>query len=268
MGPAVSVNRTRVNNDFSSSVYAGCAIPNAVNVTNLEDITYTQPAHCPPSSKGLHIEQNAVLDAQCVINTLQKQLAETISKMESNAQAALGFAVSTNVNDIQNQISQKLTTKCEAASATNKVEIKGADVTACQLVVIQNATARMACQLDALQDLVNRVESEQKAESSGTSFFGLIFGSTGGIIVTIAIVIIIIIIIIIVITKYSKKFQKGGFLNYQKFHGNLILCAITLLVILLMINIYQSRLKSHANSILFRQMRQLVDYARGRLQLK
>jgi len=188
MGAAISTNTTTINTDLSSSVYNKCEAAKLDNTFYGSGLHYDQPETCPKDSKGFLVEQAVALRADCTIKTLQDSTAEAIAKQSATAQAGLGIAVSTNVSDIRNSISQNLEQTCGGSSTTNKVGLTDTYVRACNLVVIQNATANESCKLDALQKLAAVAETGQEAESVGL-FGGLGVGGLIGIIIAVVIVI-------------------------------------------------------------------------------
>ena len=176
MGASVSTNTSAVNNDFSSQEYATCGNTVASNTIDIHSLKYTQPPGCPADSKGFLAQQTSAVKADCVIGILQQNVADTVSKMNADAQAGLGFAVSTDSSNISNQIKNKISASCGDKSSTNQASISDTEVTACNLAIIQDASAQSSCAINTLQAITSNVQSTQDTSAKGGSLFGDLFG--------------------------------------------------------------------------------------------
>jgi len=192
MGASISVNRQTVQNELITQAVNSCPPVAGANVVNWSGVTLRQPPGCPPDS-SFDISQASVVDATCLLNSMQNVAASTIGNLDANAQAGLGLAATRNESDIRNQISNITNNTCAGVSTTNYVNWQDVDIESCRLAVTQNATQNVRCQIDATQDLINKVATTMTSQAEGGSIFGNIFGSgPGGIIVLVVIAVLII----------------------------------------------------------------------------
>lgn len=187
MGASISSNVAVVNDDFTSSQYQSCGKGTVSNTVDISKVKYTQPANCPAGSTGFSINQAASLDASCVINSLQNATAQVANNLSADAKAGLGLAISSNVSDVQNSITNKVTQKCANVSDTQVANISDSTITACNMAIIQNANLKQSCQLQASQDIATQVSVTAKGEASGLNPTAL-FGIIGGVILLLIIV--------------------------------------------------------------------------------
>lgn len=222
MGASVSTSQTQVNNDFTSEDYASCGTTSSSNEVDLSQVTFsTAGLNCPADSTGFSINQGASVNASCAITVLQKNLADSIAKLDTNTQTGLGFSYSQDSTDISNQITTKNTTKCGAASSSNIAKISQTQVTACDMAIIQDATDQQSCIINNMQDISAKTKATTTSTTKGGSIFGDLFGSSSvgtwiALILCLVFVVIIIILIISLVAEGKKaaaqaKAQRGGF---------------------------------------------------------
>ena len=189
MGAAVSTNVSTIRNNLTESAYQSCPNIGTANSATLSGVTYTTPQWCPAGSPGFEIDQTATVDANCVIGSMQKSIADSASALSANAQTGLGFAVSTDKSKTEQNIQTYLTQTCGNQNASNTVDFKNVNVEACTFRVLQNASDKSVCQLSALQDQASKVATNEAA--SATGWFGGGFGIMGIVLVLILVCVLI-----------------------------------------------------------------------------
>lgn len=197
MGAVASTNVVDPKLDLISTAYNQCPSVSVSNTITIDNVTFEPNDNCTDSE--FLLKQNAGATAECVIGNLQASTADVLSNLSAEAQAGLGLTASTNVADIALQIEQKLENDCNYASAENMAAIKDTVIRACNLRVIQDATAKQSCKINNLQDIAAKVETTAKASSEGLTLANFLGGG---------LIILIIIIVIVVIIYYFTKGKK------------------------------------------------------------
>lgn len=199
MGVGASTNKVTQENNIISSSYAKCPNVSVGNILDISNLIHKPNPACKKSS--FVINQKAGVEADCLLNSMQKNLAETLSKQDAKVQGGLGFQFSTNVNNLKNQIETKLEASCGNRSTTNKANISDTYIGACDFKYVAEASDKSSCEINLLQDTSSKLINEQKAEAEGLTLasFLLGYGLFSGIIM-----LIIIIVVIVVIIKAAK----------------------------------------------------------------
>lgn len=181
MGAAISTNVSRTENEIISKAVNQCKRGTASNELYLKGITHDPAPTC--KNPTFSVQQSAVVDADCFINALQNNMADTIKKMQATTQAGFGIAGSTNIDEGKQKINAALTNSCGGVSATQVIDAKDITSRACDMTFIQNATAQSKCKIDALQDAALKTESNMDAGATGASLASILFGSGSSVIV-------------------------------------------------------------------------------------
>ena len=247
MGASVTTNAQTLENNLITQSVQSCPPVSGSNVINWTGVNVDIPPQCPAGSR-VNINQAAVVDANCVLSSLQDSAAETAQKLNADAQAGLGFAVSTNVANTKNNISQYTTQTCAGTSTSNTVDFKDVNIKACDLTVTQNATANVACQINAVQDQISKISSNLSGSTQGGSIFGNLFGlGRIGSIIIIIIVVIVILVIVILLIKFlgSSKSVNPDAIELAELAGGsydsnkpyiILIVVILLIVVVFMVN--------------------------------
>lgn len=204
MGASVSTNTSSIENDILTASVQGCPTTTAAsNNIVWNGVNITIPPDCPKGS-GVNLDQASVVDATCLLSSMQETTAKAALQLSAPAQAALGFAVSTNVDNTKNSLSQYTEQVCAGASTSNYVNWQDVTLDTCDVTIVQNATSNSTCQINATQDQINTIAKDLNAQASGGSIFGSLFGTTGlG-------SIIIIIVALIIVALIAFFLLRGG----------------------------------------------------------
>lgn len=228
MGASVTTNTNKITQDVLQKTYNTCSSSSSSNVVSIDGFTFSCPKACGKDC-SVNFSQQASMDAKCVIDNLQDSAAQWASQLDAQAQTGLGFAVSTNVNDQKNKINQILENKCGSQPASNVANYKNIHIKSCKADVVQNASDKVACQINNTQDMISQIVD--KSKGSATGFWGSGWGYfTIGIIVLIALSIIAGGIVAIVKASKSGKtsdvdvyasgeYQDGGFFSLTTTEG-------------------------------------------------
>ncbi|AKI80057.1 putative myristoylated membrane protein [Acanthamoeba polyphaga mimivirus] len=211
MGASASTNQQIIENKIINEAYNSCPSIGTANVTTLSGIKFEPPANCNPPSAFV-IGQTATVDSNCLLTNLQKGAASTASKLSSQSKAGLGISVSTNINEVENSITNISNNSCAGLATNNVVDITDTVIKSCQFRVVQNASSKVSCQINNTQNLISKIAADAAAQAKGGSIFGDLFGGgLGGIIAAIIIIVVIAIIIGLVVyfIKQSSK-NKGA----------------------------------------------------------
>lgn len=208
MGIGVSSNTTSNYTNLTSEAFNSCPTVTASNIVSIDNVKFQPDKLCyapgQPQPEAT-IDQNAGVNATCVITALQKSISQLVAEQTAAVQGGLGFQYSSNSSDIETQITQKLANSCGSQSSTNAASVSDTIITACQWHFVENATVQESCQINELQSIANSVSQKQDASTKGASVLGSLFGSTGGIIITVFIGIAIVVAVIVVIVVISKQ---------------------------------------------------------------
>lgn len=248
MGASVSTSSVTSENNIITKSTNSCGKTVASNVLNISGIKWNPPQYCGKESK-FTVDQVAKVDADCFINSLQENLADSVAKLNAQAQTGLGVAVSTNVSDIKQSITSIVENECKGASSTNVVAAKDIESTGCQMQFFQNATAKSKCKIDALQKMAIKSDTTADTTAAGANLGSLLFGSWGGIGLTSLIVLIVVGIIGYYLWSRSQNKaveeadadteedatdseQKGGnFFNKKNYSITIIMILLVLVVV-------------------------------------
>jgi flagellar basal body-associated protein FliL len=208
MGASVSTNQQTITNNMITNATNSCPTISTVNAVNISGLNYSQPPNCPAGS-GFNINQAAVVDATCLLTSLQNTAAQVAQSLSADAQAGLGISVSTNVSDIETSIAQNTTNTCTNTSTRNVANIADTTIRSCNFTLTQNATENVSCQINATQGIIDKIATQSAATAKGGSIFGDLFGGGIGGIITV-IVIIIVLAVVAGVAFYFLRGKKGS----------------------------------------------------------
>ena len=174
MGASSSTNVAKAETSMINSAYNSCGNVVASNEADFKHINFDPSPGCKTSE--FVIKQGAAIDSKCLIDSLQQQAAQSASKLGAKSQAGLGFAVSTNVSDTKQKFASYLTNKCQNLSSSNKAKLEDIKVKACNMILVQDASANSACQINAAQEAISKIAQEETADAQGATLAGLLFG--------------------------------------------------------------------------------------------
>lgn len=211
MGAQASASRNTIENDFITKAYNKCPNVSANNEINLSGVQFRPDMNPMCKNPKFEINQSAGVEADCVVKNIQDTLAETVSKMSTQSQGGLGFQASASSSDIKTQIEQMVENDCGNQSASNKADISDTLVTACDWHFVQNATAKSSCAIDSLQQMSNKVSSQQDTAATGLTLASFLTGY-GGIMTAVVAIILISGLGYGTYTYYNenKESQQGG----------------------------------------------------------
>lgn len=177
MGAQASTAINKINNEVLSESYSRCPKATASNTAELLKIEHDPNPSCNASQ--FKIDQNAAVDASCVLTNMQESLAKVVSETSAKVQGGFGIGVSTSLSDIKNIIKNKIEQDCGDDKSINAV--KASDITsrACDFLLLQNADAKTTCLLAATQKTALDVKTKVEADTTG------FLGGFGGILVII-----------------------------------------------------------------------------------
>lgn len=208
MGTSLSTNIQNIQNEIITTATNECTTPgNSVNALYIHDVYFKTPPDCKDSDKT--ITQAAVVNSDCIINSLQYNAALAATKLSAPAQTGLGLSISTDYNVLETDISNTVTNKCSSApegSATGSGNVIYADnvvIDSCNFSLVQNATYQQTCEINETQDMIADIASDLAAETSG--FFD---GTFGKVILWIIIGIFVLVVLLVfgfVILKMMKS---------------------------------------------------------------
>lgn len=205
MGAQASTNKTSTTNDLVTQAYNSCPNVSTSNSLVLKNVTHSpDPVLCAGKDTGFSLNQTAAVDANCVITSLQQNAADAISKLDATAQGGLGFTASTNINDINTQITNQLNNQCGSLSASNTINGENLTVTACNFSAVQNASLKSMCQINALQKTATAATTTSASTATGLTLASFLTGYSP----YIAIAIVAAVVIILGIWLYFKFGKK------------------------------------------------------------
>ena len=204
MGASVSTNATTVENEIVSKALQTCPVVSGSNVTSISNTTFSPWPGCDKSS--FNVKQSTSISSECALSSLQKAAAESAQQLSAEAQATLGFSVSTNVADTENSLKVLTEQTCKDVSTTNIVDVDNVTFHTCDVYITQDATANTSCQIDATQDQISDIAVEMAAESSGWGWWEIL-ALIGGIILLIILLIGGVFLIRMLMGMGSKKQQ-------------------------------------------------------------
>ncbi len=149
MGASKSKSKAEINNTVINESYNKCPSTTAINQASIKNVVFQPMDTC--TSSTFNIDQSASVDATCLISAMQESLASVINKMDTTAKAGIGYANAKSNVEINNILKNKIENECSGASPTNIANVQDTIIRACDFKIIQNATAKQACQIGALQ---------------------------------------------------------------------------------------------------------------------
>ena len=193
MGGQSSKSEQQFETDITSEAFNECKGANVSNSIIINQVQH-RPEYNPActADSTFRVEQGANVESKCLISHLQQITADSIANLDAEAQAGLGFAFSENKNEILTQLNTKVENECTGLSLENKAEISDTVITACNFMVIQDATVKDSCVINSLQNTANRATVESRSTASGASIWGILFGEgTSWLLLIVAIIVVI-----------------------------------------------------------------------------
>lgn len=209
MGASSSKSKAEINNKVINESYNKCPSTTAINQADIKYVIHQPMDTCVSSS--FNIDQSASVDATCLITAMQENLAKVINEMDTKAKAGIGYANAKSDVEIKNILKNKIDNECGNVSPTNKANIQDTIVRACDFKIIQNANAKSACQIGAMQKA-----TLDASNSVSTTAEGMDFALFGG--VLLMIVIFIAMIVGIYYLFSSSNTSKGASSNYTQYY--------------------------------------------------
>jgi hypothetical protein len=202
MGISASVASTKIINDTTQNMTAGCNVQTYV-VQNQDNNVVV--SHCNNSNFLLKQATKTVVD--CDIAQGASAMSKAVSKAGAVAKAGLGFAISTTDADVESAITENMQAFCGASTHISQTQINNVTCedgsTNNTVVIAQDATARTQCMLTQVATAVNASSAQANADAEGLNPLNLLLGPLIAIIVIIVVIVIIVIIIKVV-------FKAGG----------------------------------------------------------
>ena len=154
------------------------------NTANLVKVIISPPANCPGGS-SFTLSQNASVDANCVISQAQTTAVEQSLQTSADARAGLGLSGSNSKQVIVTEVRNIINNNCGDSLASNTLNIPELTISACTSNIPQVANAKVACQLQNIQNLSNKLQATNASSAAGWS---LDFGSIGNILIVLAVI--------------------------------------------------------------------------------
>lgn len=193
MGAQGSKNKAKTTTDITTTAYNSCPNVSANNSINLSGVQFRpdlNPA-CANVNSDFVINQSAGVESECVLTNLQNTTADTISKMDAQAQGGLGFQASSNSDNIKTQLITMTTNSCGDQTSSNEANISDTIITSCNWHFVQDASVTSSCLINNTQTIANQVSSQQSATSTGLTLASFLTGYGPSIIVIIIIIVVV-----------------------------------------------------------------------------
>jgi len=189
MGAAVSIGVSKTENEIITKSVNQCKKATVSNEMFLQGITHDPAPTC--KNPTFSVQQSAVVDADCFINSLQNNMADSIKNMKTTTQVGFGIAGSTSIEESKQKINAALENACGGVSATQVVNAKDIRSRACDMTFIQNANAKSKCKIDALQDAAIKTDTTSETGATGASLSSLLFGTGSSLIIWIIVIVVV-----------------------------------------------------------------------------
>lgn len=212
MGAQLSTNIAKQTKELVNKSYNKCNTTTTGNTINLKNFKHNPGPECGSNSKTT-ISQVATADANCVIGALQDSVSSTIAKLKSESNGGFGIATATNISEQATKSLNNMTNECGKLSNNNKINSEDIEVTSCELNILQNASSKSKCEIEALQKIADKMATDMEASATG------FLGGTYGIIIFIVVGLVILL---------------GGGFGVYKFAGSkqAIITVIVLIVLI------------------------------------
>jgi hypothetical protein len=213
MGAGVSTQKDKTNTNIINEAANKCPSVIAFNKIKLKNINFTPNDSC--ENPKFSITQKAVIDATCLIGSIQDSLASTSTELSSKSKGGIGsFNVANNSSDTKSNIQQAVDNSCGDVAVNNQQELENIDTTACEFIIAQDANAKQVCEIKALQTMAAETQKAMIAESEGYDPIGT-FGQYGLVLIVIPILVVVGGIVIVKLFKKSDDNQQegGGLMN-------------------------------------------------------
>jgi hypothetical protein len=174
MGVGASTTKSSVESNIVNTAYSSCNPVAASSVLTLKDVVHDPLPSCETSE--FIVDQNAAVQASCVITNMQDSMAELMTTATAEAQAGLGIAVSTNETEVKSSIEQKIVNECSDINVDTYLSVEKLHTRACNAYFIQSTDAQTACQLNASQTLAGEVAELTESGATGFDPTAIIFG--------------------------------------------------------------------------------------------
>lgn len=150
-------------NSIVSKAYDQCPFIFSNNNTNLGNVNFRPDLNlaCQENDNAsFDTDPTAGIDINCLIPTLQNDLAATLSRTNSKIQHSFGFQPSTDPDYLSHQMTTQIKEKCRNKSDTYAAIISDPEIPTCQWHFVRNATDKSACFLSSLQKMANDIEKK------------------------------------------------------------------------------------------------------------
>lgn len=267
MGASVSTNVSNIVTKINNKAYNNCETGGTTQVLDISGINFNPSEPACGKNSVFSVGQYSTVDAKCLISSMQSATAEEAVKLNANAQAGIGIAVSTNVSDMTTSINNVVKNKCKGQSITQAASLKDINSTSCVFNVVQNASMMDACIINETQSIANKISNQLGASSTG--LFG---GSIMKYLLIVLAILIVVSIAFLLIKIFIGKSGKSkttvsldelnqvgamGYLNAifnqsggNNISGNRTFTIITIIVVLLLVLFLINRLSSKKNNYL------------------
>lgn len=194
MGASASVNTQDTVNEVINQSIVGCPTTQGINVIDITGTSFNPPPGCG-SSSSTNITQGLAVDAQCALTNLISNTAAIGATLDATTQAGLGISANASTQVIESEITNQAQAFCGPAIADQQFTATNVQFNACNTIVTQNGTVQNSCQIQQVQDTLNKYASAQTASTTGGSFVSDVFGSTTSFVIFLIIGLVILICI-------------------------------------------------------------------------
>jgi hypothetical protein len=201
MGASASTNKNTSNTSITEDALNKCPSVTASNTMDIKNFTHDPPATCKDSTTEFN--QNATVDATCVIQNMQSSLANKLMSADAKAKTGIGISASTNIQETETNIAAKVENSCGEILSSNQISFDNINIRSCNFKSIQNTNAKSRCIIDSLQKMDEKLQTESGASAEGLTLGGW-FGGLG------IIVAVVVIFIVAVIGFIAYKFLSSG----------------------------------------------------------
>ena len=248
MGAAVSTVHQQTEKSLIDESYTKCGKVAAQNYVKINNLKFKPAPGCGVST--FQISQEANVDAKCVINALQENASNLMSKLKAGTQTGIGLSVSTTVDKNKEEIKRVIKNECPDTMASNTADLNNFNVEACHFLVPQVANAQQGCEVKMGQKIISELSKEIGAESTG------FFGSSKSLFIILLILIILGALSGVGYYFYNKKktgggtsdtaSQIGGCINYAKQNTSCWILIILIIIIAIIFYFFPKNKKSNS----------------------
>jgi preprotein translocase subunit SecG len=196
MGTTASTNVTTLASTISSDTRNECPGPTTDQTIDLSDIT---------SDCGLVVSQISTVDAQCYIDASIEQIAQAAATTDADTQGGLGFTISANLTETENNLRMATTNQCGDVSQTQAISLSDAQLSGCPVTFAQDATANQMCQINFLESQTAKIDAATTSKTSGMSIWGIVI-----IVIIVGIILLAILVGAGIFISKNPQLMKGG----------------------------------------------------------